>query len=278
MTTVLALVNGEKCDAVSVRDRGLQYGDGVFETIAVENGQALCLQDHLARLRSGCERLGIDTPALEEMISEIRSVCAGQETGVCKFIVTRAAGTRGYRPTPGTANRIVLMYPGREHMHKTGPARIQTCQTRLGRNPALAGIKHLNRLEQVLAQAELEKGSYDEGVMLDSEGLVIEATMSNLFAVSDGGLVTPDLSCCGVAGILRAQVLALAREVTGKSCEVRDVVPEELAACDEIFLSNSIREIWPVGELDGRVLVTGTVTGAMQTAVHRLRREGRELR
>ena len=124
-------------------------------------------------------------------------------------------------------------------------AKLMLCQTRLGENPALAGVKHGNRLEQVFAAAEVARSACDEGLMMDVSGCLVEGTRSNLFVISDGKLMTPSLLRSGVAGIMRNKIMAWA-EANGVPCRERRFGPGILAKADELFVCNSVFGIWPV--------------------------------
>lgn len=254
------LVNGQAREFISVHDRGLQYGDGLFETIAVAAGEPLLWERHMRRLQRGCACLGIAAPDVEQLRGEVQHLGGARERAVVKVVVTRGTGTRGYAPPADAApTRIVSVsdWPPRAGIEE-GVA-VQFCRTHLGRNPALAGLKHLNRLEQVLARAELGAG-VAEGLMLDDRGQVIEGTMSNLFAACGGEWVTPDLSECGVAGVLREFIL----EHAPTGVRVAPLTPTTLAQAAEIFLSNSIIGVWPVRKLAETVYPVGPMTRAIQ--------------
>lgn len=248
-------VDGQPADSVPADDRGLQYGDGVFETIAVRAGEAQWLDAHIERLADGCARLAIAAPDRTTVRSEISRLAAAAPDCVIKVIVTRGSGGRGYRPAEdAVARRIMTRHPFPERppeWSRDGVA-VRWCDTRLGIQPSLAGIKHLNRIEQVLARAEWnDMAAWQEGLMCDTKGNVIEATQSNLFVVHDGVLSTPDLGGCGVAGVVRAILLAAA-DSQGTGCRVRSVTREEVETADEMFLCNSVIGIWPVRRLGAR--------------------------
>lgn len=245
---------------ISIEDRGLQYGDGLFETAALVAGRVRFLQDHLARLQHGCGRLHISTPALDLLEHEISQVTAGHERGVVKIIVTRGAGGRGYRPAEGLdPTRIVALFPAPEAVRPDTGIEVRWCATRCARNAQLAGMKHLNRLEQVLAQAEWRDPGIAEGLMMDTEGEVVSATSSNVFLVVDGVLITPDLRYAGVSGIMRRQVLMTAR-ARGWLSEERAVWPEDVTHATEIFITNAVRGIRPIIKLGERHWQVGSVT------------------
>ena len=203
-------VNGVPQTHIAVADRAVQYGDGLFETFRVHQGHPAHLERHLARLKAGCRRLNITTVSWDTLMREIADIAAPHDAAVLKVIVSRGSGPRGYRATPELqASRILALSPLPQwpaHISTTG-ARLTVCDMRLARQPALAGIKHLNRLEQVVARAEWDDAETAEGLMLDRYGQVVEGTMSNLFLVRGGILLTPDLSACGVAGVMRSVIL-----------------------------------------------------------------------
>jgi 4-amino-4-deoxychorismate lyase len=236
--------------AIDVNNRGLHYGDGLFETALLTGGRVRLLAAHLQRLANGCERLGFPAPDRETLTQEIDTVISGHEEGVVKIVLTRGAGTRGYRPARDLApTRIVALYPP----PSAGDVgiRIRWCDTRLGRNARLAGLKHLNRLEQVLAQAEWDDPTIEEGLMLDTEGELVCATAGNLFLVRNGELVTHDLRFCGVRGVMREHVLGQARSL-GISARETPLWPADLEQAAEVFITNAVRGLRHVVQLDNR--------------------------
>ena len=268
-TTPELLINGYETDTISALDRGLHYGDGLFETLAVKGGRPLRWERHLLRLMQGCDRLGIPFPDVSDLTVEAQRLCAGQQTAVLKVIVTRGTGGRGYRrPAHPEPTRILARYPWPDYpqSHWQDGVRVRLCDTRLGSNPALAGMKHLNRLEQVLARAEWSDEAIAEGLMFDSDDNVIEGTMCNLFLVSAGQLVTTELSDCGIAGIMRGMILECAESMS-LHCEVRPINRAELLAADELLLCNSVIGIWPVRALELREYVPGTMTRRLMQAL-----------
>ena len=250
--TLALLVNGKQpanaSQAIAVDDRGFQYGDGLFETLLLANGQVRFIDDHLQRLLAGCERLGIPAPDRQTLLAEIAQVSAAASSGVVKIIVTRGASGRGYRPaSSAAANRVVALYPKRQTSQD--PLKLRWCQTRLGRNASLAGIKHLNRLEQVLAQCEWPEGEADEGLMMDTEGELVCATAGNVFVVREGALLTPDLRFCGVRGVMRAQVLKAAVRLNIPVSE-EPLRSDDLETASEVFITNAVRGIRSAASLD----------------------------
>jgi 4-amino-4-deoxychorismate lyase len=263
------LVNGVPETRVPIADRGFQYGDGLFETIAVTDGRLEFWGRHMARLAQGCGRLGLPAPDAALLRREAERLCAQTARGVLKIMVTRGIGGRGYRlPDEVRPTRVLSLHPAPDYPADVAARGVQArvCETRLAIQPRLAGLKHMNRLEQILARAEWREPEITEGLMLDTEGAVIEGTMTNLFAVGGRGLRTPDLSSCGVAGIVRAVVLDLAREMK-IPCRTERLVLVDVLAADEIFLTNSVIGIWPVARLGDKVFGVGEVTRRLAAAL-----------
>ena len=263
---VQVLVNGKPDDCVPTSDRGLLYGDGVFETIAVKNGQLHFWSEHLRRLQFGCERLGIESVDETQLERECRSLIDKIQQAVIKVIITRGSGGRGYRvPEQARPTRILQLHEWPNYPASCTERGIKTriCRTRLGHNASLAGIKHLNRLEQVLARQEWDDPAIMEGLMRDSDGGLVEGTMSNVFMVKDTVLMTPDLQHCGVAGIMRARVLEMAAEHSIVA-RVHRVALDALLQADEVFVCNSLIGIWPVIEVDKQTFLKGPVTTNLQ--------------
>lgn len=246
------IINGQFNDFISVRDRGLHYGDGVFETIALQGNTPLCWELHYQRLKSGCERLGINCPSDSLLLSELAQFQIESELSVFKIIITRGQGGRGYRlpdaDTPTT--RILGLYPWPEYPDENYSEGIKTaiCRIRLGHNPYLAGIKHLNRLEQVLASSEYNQPDIAEYLMMDKDENIIEGSMSNLFMVTNNTLVTPDISNCGINGIVRQHILGLA-PLIGLSARITSITKSDLYNADELFLCNSVIGIWVIRKI-----------------------------
>ncbi len=265
---MITLVNGEQSDSIAVTDRGFQYGDGLFETIAVHRGTPLLWANHMQRLSTDCQRLQLDMPASNLLLEELSHVCAGTERAVVKIILTHGPAGRGYARTAGsTPTRVISSHawPDFPSHYANAGVTVCWCQTTLGRNPRLAGIKHLNRLEHIIARAEWG-ADYTEGLICDQAGYVIEGTMSNVFAVFGDTLITPDLSQSGVAGVMRAQVLRSARDLK-IVCKEDWITPAQLEAADELFLTNSIIGVWPIRTLAARSYTIGKTTHTIQTAI-----------
>jgi len=262
----MILINGESKEHIEVSDRGLQYGDGLFETIAVKSGQAQFLDRHLQRLNAGCSRLLISPPDNKLLKNEVASLANQADRAVVKIIVTRGTGGRGYRqPDVVKPTRIVSLHPYPDYPNSCQQQgiRVRFCVTRLGLNPTLAGIKHLNRLEQVLARAEWHDPMIQEGIMLDSDGYVVEGTMTNLFFVKDEMLYTASLEKAGVAGIIRGVVMEQAALHGIKIFEGR-VSRDDLLSADELFVCNSVIGIWPIRQIEHQQYSVGPLTRQFQ--------------
>jgi len=265
-------VDGQPADSVSVLERGLHYGDGLFETIAVLNGEARLLGRHLQRLATGCERLGLRAePA--QIGAEVRAAAAEMPRAVIKVLLTRGrALARGYALSGAEIpTRITLRYPWppEDPAAAQAGARVRIATLRLGENPALAGVKHLNRLEQVLARREWSDPGIMDALMFSHSGDLVSGTMTNVFIVRDATLFTPRLERCGVAGVMRATVLALAAAggVPVRECALS---AQDLAAAEELFLTNALIGIRPVRELEGAALPLGPLTRRLRAELARL--------
>lgn len=258
-------VDGRPAATLPVTDRGLAYGDGLFETIAVRQGRIALLERHMLRLGEGARRLALPLD-LALVRSELLAFAGELRHGVAKLIVTRGDGLRGYAPPVDAHCRRILSgnpapaYPSR---HRTDGIRLYPCATRLAEQPLLAGLKHLNRLEQVLARSEWQDPAYAEGLMRDQSGRPIEGVFSNLFLVKGAQLLTPALTRCGVAGVMRAEILERAA-AAGIASRVADVDYAELLAADEVFLCNSQYGIWPVVAFETHVWPVGGLTRKLQ--------------
>lgn len=250
--TARTWINGEPADCIAANDRGLQYGDGLFETMTIRQGRPVTWTRHWNRLADGCRRLGIPAPARETLESEIDTAAAGVDRAIAKLIVTRGAGGRGYRvPDEPRPTRILGLHtwPDYPRYYWTEGVRLRICRTPLGMNPALAGIKHLNRLEQVMARQEWDDPAIFEGLMCDPEGRLVEGVMTNVFFWESGRLHTPDLRSCGVAGIMRERVIEWA-ERHGVEVRVGDFTPERLLASEGVFITNSVLGVLPVNRVE----------------------------
>jgi 4-amino-4-deoxychorismate lyase len=255
-------INGRPDATLSPVERGLHYGDGLFETIACLGGRPRFLDLHLERLEAGCARLAIQFPAPDELRHEILAVAAGPERAIVKVLLTRGpAVARGYATTGSERpTRLTLRYRWEADPRLAADGvRVRTATLRLAESPALAGLKHLNRLEQVLARREWSDAGIAEALMFSTGGRLISGVMSNVFLIEGGVLRTPRLDRCGVAGIMRQVVL---REAARAGIPAEEAVLEsaDLARTRELFLTSAVTGLRPVRSLDGRPCQIGAVT------------------
>ncbi len=255
----MILVNGAVSNSLAAIDRGLAYGDGVFRTLAVRDGRPHAWRHHFQKLERDCNALAIPCPKKEKLTEELGLVAEREPRCAVKIVVTRGPGKRGYAlPQSVEPTRIVMSFPLPTYRKEFGQSGIKArlCSLRLGFQPALAGIKHLNRLENVLARNEWDDSEIAEGLLLDAEGNVIGGTMSNVFIVENGALATPDLSRCGVAGVTRERVFAHAAE-HGIVCRVEHIAFERVLQADEVFVVNSLIGVWQIRNLDRKAWMPG---------------------
>lgn len=263
----MALINGREAAHLSFLDRGFQYGDGVFETLAIWRSEALCVQRHLQRLARGCQGLEIPMPDRDTLQREIAVISAGVDRGVLKLIVTRGTAGRGYAPPHHVLpTRILSLHPWPHYplSYWSQGITAHQCRIRLSRNRLLAGLKHLNRLEQVLARRECQIHTCPEGLMLDTSGWVTEGTMSNLFLVRDGQLITPCLAHCGVEGVMREIIMEVIHAEQQVPLRVRAIRLGSVVTAEEIFFCNSLFGIWPVERFENRSYPVGPITQHLQ--------------
>lgn len=257
---------------VAYCDRGLMYGDGVFETLhfgADPVPHCTLLSYHWARLRRGLHtlKIAVDLAEIEGQLKRYLQQAKLAEACSIKITVTRGSAKAGYAPDSKAVATIVISAavtsPVPPALYDEGVT-VRLCEMRMGRNPALAGIKHLNRLEQVMARSEWQDAGIFEGLLRDSEGLLVEATAANVFLRRNGELLTPDLRYCGVAGTQREHLLDTVLPALNLSCRVRSVTLHDLYEADEVFLASSRLGVmpvtrcgdqrWPVGELTCKIL------------------------
>ena len=277
---VSILIDGVPGGSLPVLDRGLHFGDGVFETVACLHGRPRFLSLHLERLAHGCQALGFAAPAAQRLRAEIERLAAAQERSLVKLIVTRGQATvRGYSVSGREqATRVLIRYPWPVEdpvMQQQGVS-VRLAALRLGENPVLAGLKHCNRLEQILARSEPDAATAAESLLLSRSGKLVSGTMTNVFLV-DGPpqsprLRTPAIDLCGVAGVMRRVVLREAARAGIPATECA-LWPADLAAAGEVFLTNARIGIWPVGRLPERTLTPGPLTRRMQSVLQPLLEE-----
>ncbi len=257
----MILVNGEQQHTINTTDRGLLYGDGLFETIEVSQQRPVFLAQHLVRLKTGCQILKIPYPVEALLLDEINQACQAVEQGIVRVMLTRGSGGRGYRQSDTIrVTRIVALYPFPEYPenYKTRGIKARFCQFRLGLNPLLAGLKHNNRLEQVLARAEWGD-DFQEGLMLNLNEHVIEGTMSNLFVIKNQLIYTPEIKLSGIKGVIRQLIIDIA-EQNNMPLQEAELTREFILAADELFVTNSVIGVWPIKSLQNKSYSVGQLT------------------
>ena len=266
------LVNGEAASQVAAADRGIGYGDGVFETLAVVDHQPRLWASHLQRLARGCECLGFDPPDEARWRRDVEALRLPR-FAVLRLSVTRGIGGRGYAPpTHPHPTRITrcLPPPDRSDASWTEGVTVRFCDTQLAVQPALAGIKHLNRLEQVLARREWDTPAIAEGLMESTRGTVIEATACNLIVDRGDCLVVPDTRDCGVDGVMQHWLLERAQR-QGACVERSAVTSWDLFAAHGMMLTNSLIGLWPVRAIAAQPLPMTPWAQCLQDEVMRHR-------
>ncbi|WP_317931895.1 aminodeoxychorismate lyase [Halioxenophilus sp. WMMB6] len=253
-------LNGQAIAAENFNNRAFNYGDGLFETIAVTGGKPRLLALHKERLLADCSKLGIvlAEPAfsreLSSVLTQIEQFTAqpGKPSdGVFKIVVVRKGLARGYA-TPGNLppDCYYCWYPGSNPQFvEQSPGQVQLCKLRLARQPQLAGIKHLSRLEQVLARRELGGTVADEGLLTDQQGLLIEGIATNLFLARNGDLLTPNLTNAGVAGVMRRHIIETVAPALGINTRVQPIPLDTLYSADELLLCNSLIGVLPIARV-----------------------------
>lgn len=255
------LFNGEAVEPSLARHRGFTYGDGVFRTCLIYESQVIDMQQQIERARSDAARLNLSGIHPDRLAAEARGLAAGQPRAVLKIMLLRAGGERGYRSSAEQADRLLCRYAAPEFPVTFWEQGVRAVPTgfQLAAQPALAGIKHLNRLEQVLASRNLPADAA-EGIVNDELGRPLSGTRTNLFWVAGGQLRTPALERCGVAGVVRDKVIAAAAQLR-LPLRVAPGSWQELDEADEAFLTNSVIGIWPLASLgDRRWPAPGPVT------------------
>ena len=260
------MVNGVQSSLIDVTDRGLQFGDGVFETIRVHRGIPVWWQMHMQRLHEGCRRLQFTRlPEIEKLREEANVLVTDCPTGSLKIIVTRGNSSSGYTAPPDiTPNRVLQLISGDRHQSKSEQGIVLgVSEQRITGSRQLSGIKHLNRLEQVLARTQCQAEGWDECIMLDDKDRVVEGSMSNLFAWQQDKLLTPLLDQTGIKGICRQRIISSAAE-KGINVEQCELGLDDLQKSDGLFVCNSLIGIWPVAQFSNRILDIGAETRKLQ--------------
>lgn len=248
--------------ALSPFDRGLSYGDGVFETMRIHDGLVPWWPAHASRLREGAWRLRITLPDPDWLTGQVHALAARRRQGVLKLVLTRGSGGRGYAPSPAMPATLLLSLHTLPAPAPASGLHLRWCQTRLALQPLLAGIKHCNRLEQVMARAEWDDPAIDDGLLCDSDGQVVCATAGNVFARIAGRWLTPPVQRCGVAGRLREWLLTQVDD-----SGVAPLKPADIECAEALFIGNAVRGILPVTRLGERVYPVTSELQALRQAL-----------
>ncbi|XBS71205.1 aminodeoxychorismate lyase [Acerihabitans sp. KWT182] len=249
-------INGEPEKDLPLTDRAIQFGDGFFTTARIRTGQVEHLSYHLERLVDAGERLLFAPIDRATLAGEMRRAAEQWTEGVLKVIISRGSGGRGYGIAGCGQPLRILSHgeaPGHYPLWRREGITLHLSPVRLGCNPALAGIKHLNRLEQVMIRAHLERaGDAQEAVVLDSRGDIAECCSANIFWRRGGEVYTPSLAQAGVAGVMRRHIMALLAD-SPYGLHLVEAPPEALSAADEVLICNALMPLLPVNRFDGRV-------------------------
>ncbi|KPC53259.1 aminodeoxychorismate lyase [Amantichitinum ursilacus] len=270
--SMLARINGVAATHIALTDRGLQFGDGVFRTLRIDDGRIAFWQRHSDKLAQDALALGITPPPAQFWLDEIAAL--GLRDATLKLIITRGNTPRGYAwPADLSANCIVQAHAGPAHRADPAGLKLCVCQTPATWQPRLAGIKHLNRLENVLARAEIAAAGCDEGVLLDRDGAVVEGCMSNILLLLHDqhgpALITPPLHDSGVAGVMRSVAIDAAAQL-GWAIRLQEIRLPDVLAAAQVWLSNSLLGVQYVSGV-GRQIWTPTVHhAALQQSVRAL--------
>ncbi len=267
----MILVNGVPSETVSATDRGLLYGDGVFRTLAVKQGRPQYLQQHLDKLSADCGALYLPYLDQTSIKRDIELVTRDGLDAVLKIVITRGLGSRGYKfPSPQSTTRIVMTTtpPDYSANNSSQGVGVVICRTVLAIPAPFAGVKSLNRLENVLARSEWTDATVAEGLMCASDGAIVSGTMSNFFYVRDGVLGASDLRTCGVAGVQRDRILDHAK-AHGIPLTMTPLHRDHLVRADEVFLCNSLIGIWPIVSCGDVRWSVGPVTQRLWSALFR---------
>ena len=242
------MLNGVETNTISVMDRGLMLGDGCFTTLQIRDSALQLWPYHWQRLVECCQRLQLLLPAQDVLVSHLKTMATGHHLACAKVVLTRGSGGRGYSSHGcNQQSELLTIQPFPEHylQWRQQGVKLGVCQQRLGSSSMLAGLKTLNRLEQVLLKDEIERSGWPEAIVLNEGGYVIEGVTANLFWRRDCVLYTPDLSRCGVRGVMRAWVM---EQMAALGLRI-EVVAEPLSSmmkADEVFITNALMEVVPV--------------------------------
>jgi 4-amino-4-deoxychorismate lyase len=248
--------------ALHGNDRGLAYGDGLFETMRVHAGRPVWWREHWQRLVHGASVLGIPVPDETAIVAQSLDLIAGRPQGVLKLVLTRGVGGRGYAPPELPQAMVVLSWHALPGLEPDEGLTLRWCRLRLSEQPALAGIKHLNRLENVMARAEWVDPDIHEGLLCDAQGRLVGVTAGNVFLYLDGRWLTPRLDRCGVAGIARGWLLKNISEAAEA-----DLTPKDVRDSAALVVCNSVRGVRPARRLEDRMWPTSPAVAELRRSL-----------
>jgi 4-amino-4-deoxychorismate lyase len=262
------LINGQPQNSLSAADRAVQYGDGIFTTIKVAEGKPEYWPLHYQRLVKGLQTLGINFDSWKEVQAAVDIMAREATSAVLKLLISRGLGGRGYQ-APKTQHPIWILslHPMPAHYQQWQEQGIELglSEIQLARQPQLAGIKHLNRLEQVLVKLHAPESGPEDMLVCDTQGMMVECSAANLFWQNNGLWYTPDLHYAGVAGVMRQRIL---EHFAGRGNSVIQVQapPSVLAQAQAVFICNSLMGIVPVKRF-----------GQTEFAIDKIRQLAREM-
>jgi len=246
------IINGTPNQDVAIADRGFNFGDGHFTTIKLVDGKAQLLDLHMARLQQACKVLGIEFSQWDALIDAIIEQAQALQNGVLKVTITRGEGGRGYGYAYGTSGCSSANW---YLQHRPVPAQysewarsgieLMVCQYQQTVNPVLAGLKTLNRLDQVMIKQELDANGMVDGLVCSTEGYLIETSIANVFWMKAGNVYTPSTKRSGIEGVMKMHISNLLDSL-GIELETGDYTIAEVLAADEVFITNSVMEVVPV--------------------------------
>ena len=239
---------GQTHSSVPINDRGFNFGDGSFTTIAVTNGHCEFLSHHIKRLKDACKVLNIAYNDWQNLKDLLESKSANIHSGVIKIVISRGTGGRGYSPVGANEPVAVVTehnLPDQYANWQKQGVSVGLSDVRLAHQPKLAGLKHLNRLEQVLVKHELETMAFDDLLVTDNQGGLIESSAGNLFWRKGNVWYTPDLSNCGVEGVFKSVLLEGLNQID-KPCYQINAKQQLLHQADEAFVCNCLMKIVPI--------------------------------
>ena len=257
-------VNGKISKTIDIQDRSVQYGDGVFETIAVYDKKPEFWIDHFKRLKKGCKILKIKCPSEKFLKKEIKKFFTKLKLKkfILKIIISRGKGGRGYKlPETMKPVRILGMYkwPNYPKKNISEGVNLNICKTKLSQQPSLSGIKHLNKLEQIIARSEWTNKFISESIMLDNKNNVVEGTMSNIFGIKNNNFIVPEIKFAGIHGIMRKIIIDILKRKKEKYL-IKEINIQSFLKMDEIFICNSIFGVWPVIKIKNKKFLFGQKT------------------